>query len=45
MPTVTALNAVDDAVWRRGIDLVDLSEAVHPEPELVFARIVFRAAP
>lgn len=44
MPTVTALNAVDDAVRRRGTDLVDLFEAIHPEPELAFARIVFRPA-
>lgn len=33
----TALDTVEDAVRRRGIDLVELSHAIHAEPELAFA--------
>jgi amidohydrolase len=36
MPTVTALESVEDAVRRRGTDLVELSHAIHAEPELAF---------
>jgi amidohydrolase len=36
MPTVTALECVEDAVRRRGTDLVELSHAIHAEPELAF---------
>ncbi|ORV14625.1 M20 family metallopeptidase [Mycobacterium celatum] len=36
MPTATALDAVEDAVRRRGSDLVALSHAIHAEPELAF---------
>jgi amidohydrolase len=36
MPTVTALDSVEDAVRRRGTDLVALSHAIHAEPELAF---------
>ncbi|BBY07436.1 M20 family metallopeptidase [Mycobacterium noviomagense] len=35
MPT-TALDAVEDAVRRRGGDIVELSHAIHAEPELAF---------
>ena len=37
MPTATALDSVEDAVRRRGADLVELSHAIHAEPELAFA--------
>lgn len=37
MPIATALDAVEDAVRRRGTDLVELSHAIHAEPELAFA--------
>src|ERR1700735_5435883 len=37
MPTHTALDSVEDAVRRRGVDLVELSHAIHAEPELAFA--------
>ncbi|CQD07679.1 amidohydrolase [Mycobacterium lentiflavum] len=37
MPTQTALDSVEDAVRRRGVDLVELSHAIHAEPELAFA--------
>jgi amidohydrolase len=37
MPSHTALDTVEDAVRRRGIDLVELSHAIHAEPELAFA--------
>lgn len=37
MPTNTALDSVEDAVRRRGGDLVELSHAIHAEPELAFA--------
>ena len=37
MPLATALDAVEDAVRRRGADLVELSHAIHAEPELAFA--------
>jgi amidohydrolase len=37
MPTATALDAVENAVRRRGADLVELSHAIHAEPELAFA--------
>ncbi|MBV9353560.1 MAG: M20 family metallopeptidase [Mycobacterium sp.] len=36
MPLATALDAVEDAVRRRGADLVELSHAIHAEPELAF---------
>src|SRR5579884_1223263 len=36
MPTTTALDAVEDAVRRRGADIVELSHAIHAEPELAF---------
>src|ERR1700753_3138217 len=36
MPTDTALDSVEDAVRRRGADLVELSHAIHAEPELAF---------
>src|SRR5246127_5366632 len=36
MPTA-ALDSVEDAVRRRGADLVELSHAIHAEPELAFA--------
>lgn len=36
MPTATALDAVENAVRRRGSDLVALSHAIHAEPELAF---------
>ncbi|BBZ49257.1 M20 family metallopeptidase [Mycobacterium heidelbergense] len=37
MPTATALDGVEDVVRRRGGDLVELSHAIHAEPELAFA--------
>jgi amidohydrolase len=37
MSTNTALDSVEDAVRRRGVDLVELSHAIHAEPELAFA--------
>ncbi|HYB39864.1 MAG TPA: M20 family metallopeptidase [Mycobacterium sp.] len=37
MPPATALDTVEDAVRRRGTDLVELSHAIHAEPELAFA--------
>jgi amidohydrolase len=37
MPLATALDAVEDAVRRRSADLVELSHAIHAEPELAFA--------
>ena len=37
MPTVTASLSVEDAVNRRRGDLVELSHAIHAEPELAFA--------
>lgn len=37
MPTVTASAVVEDAVRRRRGDLVELSHAIHAEPELAFA--------
>src|SRR6201997_4805719 len=37
MPTDTALDSVEYAVRRRGADLVELSHAIHAEPELAFA--------
>ena len=37
MPTATASVSVEDAVRRRRDDLVELSHAIHAEPELAFA--------
>jgi metal-dependent amidase/aminoacylase/carboxypeptidase family protein len=37
MPTATASLSVEDAVRRRSGDLVELSHAIHAEPELAFA--------
>ena len=37
MPTVTASSCVEDAVYRRRGDLVELSHSIHAEPELAFA--------
>ena len=37
MPTATAAVSVEDAVNRRRSDLVELSHAIHAEPELAFA--------
>jgi amidohydrolase len=37
MPTTTALDVVEETVRRRGADLVELSHAIHDEPELAFA--------
>jgi amidohydrolase len=37
MPTTTASVCVEDAITRRGGDLVALSHAIHAEPELAFA--------
>jgi amidohydrolase len=37
MPTTTVLDRVEDTVRRRGTDLVELSHAIHAEPELAFA--------
>jgi amidohydrolase len=36
MPATTALDSVEDLVRRRGGDLVELSHAIHAEPELAF---------
>jgi amidohydrolase len=37
MPTATASISVEDAVRRRSGDLIELSHAIHAEPELAFA--------
>jgi amidohydrolase len=37
MVSTPALDRVDDTVRRRGTDLVELSHAIHAEPELAFA--------
>src|ERR1700757_196191 len=37
MPATNALGSVEDLVRRRGVDLVELSHAIHAEPELAFA--------
>jgi amidohydrolase len=37
MPAATTLDSVEDVVRRRGADLVELSHAIHAEPELAFA--------
>ena len=37
MPTATASVSVEDAVTRRRGDLIELSHAIHAEPELAFA--------
>jgi amidohydrolase len=37
MPRNPVLDRVEDAVRRRGTDLVELSHAIHAEPELAFA--------
>lgn len=37
MPTTTVLDRVEDTVRRHGTDLVELSHAIHAEPELAFA--------
>lgn len=37
MPAVSALENVEEVVRRRGGDLVELSHAIHAEPELAFA--------
>ncbi|HWF30620.1 MAG TPA: M20 family metallopeptidase [Mycobacterium sp.] len=37
MPAAPALASVEDVVRRRGADLVELSHAIHAEPELAFA--------
>lgn len=37
MPSATASTSVEDAVQRRRSDLVELSHAIHAEPELAFA--------
>lgn len=37
MPTATASISVEDAVKRRSGDLIELSHAIHAEPELAFA--------
>ncbi|MGP4055285.1 M20 family metallopeptidase [Mycobacterium sp. 4D054] len=36
MPTAAASTCVEDAVHRRRVDLVELSHAIHAEPELAF---------
>lgn len=36
MPTATASSTVEDAVNRRRGDLIELSPAIHAEPELAF---------
>src|ERR1700710_1597420 len=36
MPALSALESVEAAVRRRGVDLVELSHAIHAEPELAF---------
>src|SRR3954453_1578669 len=37
MPTATASTTVEDTVQRRRGDLIELSHAIHAEPELAFA--------
>jgi amidohydrolase len=37
MASITVLDRVEDAVRRRGTDLIELSHAIHAEPELAFA--------
>src|SRR3982074_3553116 len=37
MASTPALDRVDDTVQRRSTDLVELSHAIHAEPELAFA--------
>jgi amidohydrolase len=37
MASTPALDLLDDTVWRRSTDLVELSHAIHAEPELAFA--------
>ncbi len=37
MPTIPVLDRVEETVRRRGTDLVELSHAIHAEPELAFA--------
>jgi amidohydrolase len=37
MASISVLDRVEDAVRRRGTDLVELSHAIHAEPELAFA--------
>src|ERR1700675_2700021 len=37
MPATSALDTVEELVRRRGGDLVELSHAIHAEPELAFA--------
>jgi amidohydrolase len=37
MASIPVLDRVEDAVRRRGMDLVELSHAIHAEPELAFA--------
>ncbi|KZS52885.1 peptidase M20 [Mycobacterium kansasii] len=37
MPALTAADRVEELVRRRGSDLVELSHAIHAEPELAFA--------
>ncbi len=37
MPTTPVLDRVEETVRRRGTDLVELSHAIHAEPELAFA--------
>ena len=37
MASIPALDRVDDTVRRRSTDLVELSHAIHAEPELAFA--------
>ena len=39
MPTATASVSVEDAVNRRRGDLIELSHAIHAEPELAFAEV------
>src|ERR1700726_3796472 len=37
MASTPVLDRVEDAVRRRGTDLIELSHAIHAEPELAFA--------
>jgi amidohydrolase len=37
MPALSALDSVEELLRRRGVDLVELSHAIHAEPELAFA--------
>src|ERR1700758_5400165 len=37
MASIPVLDRVEDAVRRRGADLIELSHAIHAEPELAFA--------